>query len=362
MTQVSSCAPGDLGPVEIARWRELQSADRRLFNPFLAPEFALVLGRHRPDVRVAVIEDGPRIVGFLPHHHGRFGIGRALGYGISDGQGMVHTDGLRWNPKEFLAKCGLVVWEFDELLAYQAPAFKPRSTAIASAPFIDLTPGWQDWLNSKRAASGTIKTVQRKQRKLGRELGEVTFEFSSKRPEDLKLLMRWKSQQYRRTGRFDRFKWPWFVGAFEELTQLATPEFSAVLSVLSVDGRPIAMEHALSANGVLGHWFPAYDTEFSPYSPGLACTLEFIRTAADRGMTEINLGSGYARYKDILKDGDRDVAEGSSELRSPVAAASRLRHAPRVARDFVLARPRLRLLARHTLSRLGRIRTALRPD
>nr|AHE14515.1 acetyltransferase domain protein [uncultured bacterium] len=361
MPKVSLCVPDDLGPTELARWRQLQRADPRLHNAFLAPEFALVLGRHRRDVRVAVIEDSSGIVGFFPHHRGRLGIGRALGYGLADGQGIVHTADLEWNPSELLARCGLAVWEFDELLAHQLDAFQPRRAAVEPAPFIDLSPGWDKWLQSKRTESSTVKTVQRKHRKLDRELGDVVFEFDSKRPEHLSLLMRWKSQQYRRTGRSDRFARPWFVAAFEELTHLATADFSGVLSVLTVGGRPVAMEHALCNNGVLSHWFPTYDVRLSPYSPGLVCTFEFIRTAAERDMKQINLGKGYARYKEILKDGEHSVAEGSVERPTPVATLRRLQQGPpRGVRDFVLARPKLRQMARTALQDLGRIRTAMR--
>lgn len=361
MPKVTLCVPADLGPAEIARWRELQRADARLHNPFLAPEFALVLGRHRPDVRVAVIEDGAEIVGFLPHHRGRLGIGRALGYGLADGQAMVGRTGVEWEPGQLLARCGLSVLEFDELLAYQVDALAPRRAAVAPAPFVDLSPGWDKWLDTKRGESATVKDMPRKHRKLTRECGEVTFEFNSTSDEHLRLLMRWKSQQYRRTGRSDRFARPWFAAAFEELTRLATADFAGVLSVLSVDGRPIAIQQALCANGVLAHWFPAYDVALRVYSPGLMCTLEFIRAAAERDLRQINFGKGHAEYKEALKDGDLRVAEGWCERPSPVAVLRRVQQAPaRGVLDFVLARPALRRLARRTLQDLGRLRTGLR--
>jgi CelD/BcsL family acetyltransferase involved in cellulose biosynthesis len=203
--------------------------------------------------------------------------------------------------------------------------------------------------------------VQRKQRKLSREAGEVTFEFDSKRRGDMKLLMRWKSRQYRRTGRSDRFSRPWFVAAFEELTEISTADFSGILSVLSVDGRPIAMQQALHANGVFSHWFPAYDVTFAPYSPGLVCMFEFLRAASRCGANEVDLGKGHARYKEFLEDGGRVVAEGWSERSSAIATLRRLQQGPRRRiREFVLSRPLMRRVARETLNDLGRLRTALR--
>jgi CelD/BcsL family acetyltransferase involved in cellulose biosynthesis len=361
VTSVALCEPDELGPAELARWRGFQRCDARLGNPFLAPEFAVAVGRHRRDVRVAVLEDGPAIVGFFPYHRRPMGVGRALGYGLSNAQGFVHTAGLEWNAKDLLAKCGLSVWEFDNLVAHQLPAFGGSRAQTAAAPFIDPTRGWDDWLAAKRAASKTIKGVQQKHRKLGREMGELSFEFDSARRDGLDLLMRWKSHQYLRTGRVDRFAQRWFAAVFEELTQLSTVDFAGILSVLCLGGQPIAIEQGLSANGVLACWFPAYDTCLARYSPGYICWLEIVRAAGERGLREVNLGRGEAEYKEILKDGAHTMACGWVERATPVATLRRLQQAPRRhTLDFVHARPRLRLVARRALRGVGRLRTALR--
>ena len=76
---VAVVRPGDLGESEILRWRELQGADPSLDNPFLSVEFALAMGRLRDYVRVAVIQDGGKIVGFFPYERHSFGIGKPLG-------------------------------------------------------------------------------------------------------------------------------------------------------------------------------------------------------------------------------------------------------------------------------------------
>ena len=77
--RISISRPGDLGEPEVTRWRELQVATPSLDNPFLSVEFALAMGRLRNYVRVAVIEDDHRIVGFLPFERHSFGIGKPLG-------------------------------------------------------------------------------------------------------------------------------------------------------------------------------------------------------------------------------------------------------------------------------------------
>lgn len=362
MPTISLCTPDELGTNELARWRELQRADRTLANPFLSPEFTQVVGRHRRDVRVAVLHEGPQTVGFFPHQRDRFGVGRAVGYGISNVQGVVHAKGLPWQPRELLRACRLAVWEFDNLPEEQTQSFQPRHAAAAPVPFIDLSAGWEHWLAAKRAASGTVKMAQTKYRRLQREHGEVTFELNSARREALSLLMRWKSHQYRRTGRPDMFARPWVAATIEDLAQTHTPDFASPLSVLLVEDRPVAVHQGLRANGVLGYWFPTYDVSLSASSPGLVCLLELVRAGAESGLTEIDLGKGHARYKEIFKNGDRTVTAGWVERPSAVAALRRFQQSPhRHLEDFVLSRPRLSRAVRAARSKVGEVRTTLRP-
>jgi CelD/BcsL family acetyltransferase involved in cellulose biosynthesis len=358
--RVTICQPAELGTAEIARWRELQRAEARQAHPFLTPDFALALGRHRRDVRVAVLEDSLGIAGFFPYQQGRFGIGRALGYGLSNLQGLVLDGRLEWDAPTLLARCGLAVFEFDEFLAEQCERFRPRQVVAEPAPFIDLSAGFEAWLASKLKSGRAVRASQRKLRKLAREVGEVSFDYDSTAPETLDLLMRWKSQQYRRTGRFDRFARPWFRAAFTELAQTSTADFSGVRSVLFVGGRPVSIRQGLCAGGILSDWFPSYDVNLASYSPGQSAVLEWLRAAAERGVRRIDLGKGYSLEKEVFQDGHHDVASGWVEGTSPVAVLRRLQQAPRRrALDVVLNRPGLRRAARETLNEIGRVRSAL---
>jgi CelD/BcsL family acetyltransferase involved in cellulose biosynthesis len=362
VVSISTCLPSELGEQELTSWRRLQREDSRLASPFLGPEFALALGRHRDDVRVAVIEESGQAVGFFAHQRGRRGVGRALGYGLGNAQGLVHAAAFEWRPRDLLARCGLAVWEFDNLVPHQVGAFDVRCAATAPAPFIDLSRGWDAWLESKRAAKVGIGKVQKSQRRLAREAGEVTFEFdTAARTDNLKLLMRLKSDQYRRTGRPDVFARPWVVAVVEDLADTATPDFTGLLSVLSVAGRPIAVRYSLGANNMLSAWFSSYEVDLGRYSPGLGSLLEYIRAGCERGYTEIDLAQGHYDYKEMIKDGDRAVAGGWVERPSAAATVRRLQQAPRrYVSDFVLSRPGLRQAVRRTRNRIGHLHNALR--
>jgi hypothetical protein len=58
--------PGELGPDEIAAWYSMQRKTESLASPFLCLKLAMAVDRFCPNARVAVLADGPDIVGFFP--------------------------------------------------------------------------------------------------------------------------------------------------------------------------------------------------------------------------------------------------------------------------------------------------------
>ena len=60
----------------------------------------------------------------------------------------------------------------------------------------------------------------------------------------------------------------------------------------------------------LSWWFPAYDPELGPYSPGLVLLLDLAEFAAERGLAMVDLGRGEHGYKLRVATGEYTVAEG----------------------------------------------------
>jgi CelD/BcsL family acetyltransferase involved in cellulose biosynthesis len=345
--------PADLGAAEIHRWRSLQSATPVLANPFLSPEFTLAVSRVRPQARVAVLSDGTGIAGFFPYERHALGIGRPIGAGLTDCQGLIAPSGLRIDVRALLRACRLSVWEFDHLLAEQA-TFAAYHAETRVEPVMDLSEGFETYAEGARQRSPkTIKTVRYKERKLGREAGEVTYTFSETDPEELRRLMAWKSAQYRRTGRTDRFAEPWIVTLVEHLHETGV----GVLSVLRAGGRPISCHLGLRTGAVMAGWFPAYDMEFAKYSPGMIGHLRMAEAAAAAGITQIAMGRGGREYKDWLKNGEFPIAEGRVARASAAAGLHWVKDAPvRRARSAVLAHPRLYARADRILKTYARLR------
>ncbi|MFH8985777.1 GNAT family N-acetyltransferase [Streptomyces varsoviensis] len=360
---ISVYRPGELTAGDRAVWTAIQSQSfengtPQLANPFLAPEFALAVGRCRRGVRIAVAREEREPVAFLPFQRSASGVGRAIGLGVSDAQGLVHRPGFQWDARELLSACALSVWEFDHLVEGQKP-FEVGAVRSYASPVIDVEQGYAAYLGQLRKQAGKFtRTTLAKERKLGRDVGEVRYVHDERDPAVLATLIGWKSAQYRRTGRSDRFAHAWIAHLVEQLFHTRTPSFAGLLSVLYAGGRPVAAHFGLRSERVLACWFPAYDPAFAKFSPGLVLHLRMAEGAAAQGMAYLDLGRGEKEYKDSLKTRELTVSEGWVTRRHPVALAHRARRAPvRALRNTVLSRPELFDPADRLLKRMGRFRS-----
>lgn len=357
--KISVIHPGDLGAPELAAWRTMQRSTPELAHPFLAPGFVQAAGRARTDARVAILEEGPNIVGFFPFERRRFRIGGAIAAGVSDRQAVIHVPELEWNVRQLLAGCGLDVWEFDHLVASQTAAAGQHITR-RSSPIIDVSGGYQPYLEERlHSSKKTLKAIFYKERKLERDLGPIRFELDVTDPKPLALLMQWKSAQYRRTGRRDRFAIGWIQRLVLDLFETRSEACVGMLSVLYAADRLVAVHLGLRSDSALACWFPAYDISLASYSPGLMLHLKMAEAAAQDGVRYLDLGKGGEEYKHSLKSGDLSVGEGWTERPSAVALLRRGQRTPRRVIFHTLSRhPMLRQQARRVLKQFGSIRSS----
>ncbi|EFL29684.1 cellulose biosynthesis protein CelD [Streptomyces viridochromogenes DSM 40736] len=349
--------PDELGPSDRKMWREIRTESRAPSNPFLDPVFTAAVGQVRPSARVAVLQDDGTPVGFFPYERGPLGQGRAIGLGVSDSQGAVLRPGIRLDARGLLRACALSSWEFDNLETGQG-VFAPHAVEELASPVVDLGEGFERYTERLRARSASfLGQTRAKERKLARQAGEVRFVYDARDPEALRALMGWKSAQYRRTGRRDRFAQEWIVRLVGLLGESEEPECRGVLSVLYAEDRPVAAHFGLRSRTVLSWWFPAYDRTYARYSPGLVLQLRMLEAAAADGVETVDLGSGPARYKESLKTRDVPVYEGVVVRPVPGGAAHWLGREPaRAARRYVRNRPLLARAAARALAEAGRLR------
>ncbi len=357
------CRPGELTAADRAAWSSLQAkahlhGSPQLADPFLAPEFALAVARSRGGVRIAVFRDGDgEPAAFLPFQRGALGVGQAVGLGLSDCQGVVHRPGFTWDAAQLLRACGLSMWEFDHLVAGQ-PGFGGGVRGAFASPVIDLDQGYEAYLARLRERHPSlVRGIRYKERKLGRQVGEVRYVHDERDPAVLRKLMEWKSAQYRRTGRSDRFARRWIVSLVDQLFHSRSGSFAGQLSVLYAGDRPVSAHFGLRTERVMSCWFPAYDAEFGRYSPGMATFLHLAEASAAEGLSYLDLGRGQKHYKDSLKTRELTVHEGWVTRPHPVALARRAHRAPlRALRNTVQARPELFGPADRLLKRVGALR------
>jgi CelD/BcsL family acetyltransferase involved in cellulose biosynthesis len=206
--------------------------------------------------------------------------------------------------------------------------------------------------------------VAYKQRKLARDVGDVRFVYDSRDHAALRTVRCWKSAQYRRTGRSDRFTWPGVAELVENLLDTRSAGFRGVLSMLYAHDEPVAGFFLLCTDDVVVDWFPAYNPAFAKYSPGLLIRLRVAEAAAGTGVRYLDMSRGARDlYKQRFKSRDLVVAEGRVLRHSPAAAWHWARTAPpRRVRQVVTAHPRLLRTADRVLHTYGRMRAAVSPE
>ncbi|MDD7940865.1 GNAT family N-acetyltransferase [Actinomycetospora lutea] len=351
--------PAELTPGEIGRWRALQTLTPTLRTPFLSPEFTRTVARFRPRTRVGVVHERDEILGFFPFEHAPLGRGLPVAPGLSDAQGLVHAHDATWDARLMVRACGLSVWEFDHLVADQHLLAAYR-TAQAPSPVIDLSEGFDPWYELVHTRSSRVRDLPRRARRLEREHGPLRFVLEAaddSAVDALDTVLEWKSAQYQRTGRSDRFARPWIRGLVHQLLDQRAGTFRGCLSLLYAGDELVAGHFGLRDHGVVPTWFPAYDPSMRRYSPGLLLHLAMARAAADDGVALIDMGRGAKTYKDELKSGEATVAEGRVARLVPTAALAWARTAPvRSARRAVDRSPRLYDVADRVLRARGRFR------
>jgi CelD/BcsL family acetyltransferase involved in cellulose biosynthesis len=317
--QISVARPNEIGPSEIVAWHSMQRKTQNLANPFLSPEYAAAVGRFREDARVAVLSDGAETVGFFPFERRRFGVGMPIGAGVSNCQGLIHAPSVEWDPHEVLRACRIAVWQFDNLAEGQKP-FERYATAVTPSAGVDLTEGFGAYQKKLQVKSARFcRNIRRNVRNLEREVGELRFVVDARDMAHLRTMMRWKSEQYRRSGLVDVFDRPWIVELVDSLFSIHSRAFAGLLSVLYAGEIPIAVQFGLQSGSVFVGWFTAYDSRFGKYSPGIIQLIRLAEDLAELGVHTMDLGAA-AGFKEALKSHDIFSSSGMA-ARGPLLAA-----------------------------------------
>jgi CelD/BcsL family acetyltransferase involved in cellulose biosynthesis len=241
--RVEVVRPGELAAPELARWGDMQAGEEALTSPFLSPEFAAAVGCARSNTRVAVLSDATGVVGVFPFEVRRLRFVAALAKGLSDVQGLIVPREADVGVHQVVRACGLRSFAYDHLLAAQE---RWLASGISrddheQSPAVDLSGGFDAYAGRQRAAPRSLfQSTGRKRRKLEREQGPVRLLFDQRDHGVLDQVLRWKSDQYRRTGRVDRFADHANRLVVHDLVDNRCASFAAPLTVLLAGDKVVA--------------------------------------------------------------------------------------------------------------------------
>jgi CelD/BcsL family acetyltransferase involved in cellulose biosynthesis len=331
--KIATLPARELANDQVEAWSDLQRNNPRFDSPYFRPEFTQAVAAVRPRTEVAVMSQAGEPVGFLPFGRVGWNKGVPVGSMLCDFQGVVARANLSYEPHELIQACGLSSWRYCHLITAHTK-FIRHCWKLAESPYADLSKGFEAYRSG--LGQRTWSDLRRKKNKLSREVGELRFEQNVVDSRLLDSLMTWKKEQYARTGVLDVFKYRWVCDLLAQLQSHQSEDFSAMNSVLYAGDQVVAMSYMIKSRHVLHYWFPAFNTDFSRYSPGKLLLLEVLRHAPDWGVTRVDFGKGDEEYKNSFRTSATIVAEGAIDLSWFKAG---FRHASYVFRHSVRATP-----------------------
>jgi CelD/BcsL family acetyltransferase involved in cellulose biosynthesis len=313
IVKITTIAGKDLAPDLAGAWAALQRVNVDIASPYFHPEFTRCAAGVSPNVEIAIVEDGGKIVAFFPFERVSRSIGGPAGGMLSDYHGLASAGAVDFDPLDLLRACKLIAWDFSHLPAAQSPFLK-GAHALTASPQISLEAGYAAYARRKQASgSGLIDRAAYLARRLEREVGPMRYQAHDIAPSALDQVLAWKSSQYLRSGTPDIFRLPWTGALLSAIHETQTDGFAGVLSTLHAGDRLIAGHFGMRSQSVWHYWFPSYDPAFAKYSPGLILILKMAESASGLGVRMIDLGAGMSQQKERLATGSVMLAAGSIE-------------------------------------------------
>ena len=310
--RVTVVRPGDLGAAEATLWRSFQDSTPQGLNPFMSFTFTQTVDRFRPSARVAVVEDEGHIVAFLPFERRAYGAAMPIGHPMNNLQAFM-SDGFPMDMRWAVKQARLAGWRFTCVPADQRVLvpFHHEGTTV-SCPVIDLAKGDLSLIGARKKA----------RRALEKQFGPVSLEWNNAQPAHIERMIDWKSHKYHGTARL--FSDQTARSIVECLATSTDSDCSGVVSVLFAGEQPIAVHIGLLGPRSLAGWFMSYDPALRAFAPGMMLWNPLAAAAAEREVTQIDLGAGQDIYKFGLSNDSYMVAGGAVWARRSEAAARKL--------------------------------------
>src|SRR5690606_11285430 len=159
------------------------------------PSYAQAVGAVRDGVEVGIITSGGEVVGFLPFQRSVMGIGGPIGSRLCDVAGALVKPGATWPPEAFARAARLRPLRLPNVPT-SMPMFETFQRPAGTAPLLDLSDGFETYREaSLESGSSFMRQLERKARKLEREVAPWRFEWHTDDDDVFDKLLAWKSSQ-----------------------------------------------------------------------------------------------------------------------------------------------------------------------
>ena len=313
---LTTVSPDAMREDDRAAWLALRARHPALESPYHHPDYHALVHSHMGGGKVTLAHRNGELVGALPWQGGRFA--RPSGAPMSDYQTVIADPAAAPSLSDMLA--GQAVGAFH----YSAMPSGDGEAGDATARIeIDTAENW------RAAQDGSyrrhLKSTRRRIRKAESEIGERRFAHQSRDIDAYGALMRWKSEKFTETGKYDVLANPGTSGLLRELWERGpAADLRADLHVLYLGDRIAACDLGLTDGHVFHSWIVGYDADLLPYAPGIQLLEGVIDASEGLGYRVIDLGPGLDGYKRHYASHSRHVAGGVATLPSAagmVAAA-----------------------------------------
>ncbi len=315
--KIDIARPSELTRADIGDWTARLAADSALDSPFLSPGWALAVEqaqaaiwgqRPRGGLQVARLENADGARGYFSARL-RGAAAMPAGAPMCDYQGLAGDPGLELDPRELVAALGADRLDFSHMLTEQ-PLFAPFIKGREVSHGVNLAGGYEAYAAEKAAESGMLKDLNKRRRKVEREIGPVRFEAHSRAQSAFDRLIVWKRELMRETGQTDIFDAEWPLRLLLDLFASRDPDFGGVLFTLSFGDQLVAAHLHLRGRHTIHAWFIGHDRTFDRYSPGLLLFQDIMRWMDDTPFHYLDFGGGDYRFKQQFANAGREIGHG----------------------------------------------------
>lgn len=301
----------ELTPDLLGLWKSFCESDPLYQSPFYWPQFTQVVSQTRSDVRIAVLEERGDVVGFLPFHLARSGVGKPIGGQLNDYQGPIIRHGARVTPELLLTAAGISTYDYNHLpTSFEGLSNEAHSFSIS--PQMELSGGYDAFVARKDSGWAKAKReIRRRYRKTEKEIGPIRLTFNNADEAAFRKHIEMKNSLYVRAGTRFRIGSDWIGDVLARLSHCAEPEFSGVMTTLHAGDRLLAAHFGLKTKSVWHWWFPSYDLEAYKLGPGINLVDQCAMVAEEHGISLIDFGRGDGAFKLLFADQYVDLCEGA---------------------------------------------------